>query len=685
MDLSIKWINETFAVKIPLQPTNNLSKLLTYYNFNPDYLTLNGFEIEHLYTKKEPNFDIKLELDTTPNRRDVLYASGLYHELSALLNLPFQEKPIFTKNISFPQKPTYCKAVIKGERPVFIAQLTNIENRKSPPWLQMRLDNSSGNNLINDLITYIELEWGHRIQIFDLNQITNFNLKLTKELDPIQNKKQPTLVLKNGNKVLSIANLQVNQDFTINQNPINNYLLVCIPYTRTEIQKINKNRNLKVETSKLLSKGVIFNNAAFAFQRILKLITLYYPKSKIKLGPCFDKDYQTKIINVNLPNTKKILGQSKLECELSEKEIINCLTRLHFISKKQEQKNLQVQIPISRSGDLEEEIDIIEEIGRIYCFNNFKNKLPLPKRIGKISQEQKILNKIKTYLINNGFHEFMNYAFRQETDDKQTYKILNGIGIGNQLQTNISINLIELIKYNLNQQQLKINRGFEIARVFHKTKNQEYNFCCGFITNEKLKTNWIDNETQLNWFQAKSLVENMLKYLTINIEWIQSKTKHGLLTHPSRSAVLQINKTQIGFLTQINPIVAKKYNIPLSTFFFELNITSLSQILNKSTEIKYHPYSSYPKITKDISITVSNKKPINHYTNELIRIINNVTKYVTELRLINNYEFEKENLKYRTLTYSLTFQSRRQTLLNQEVETSMEALSNELRTELRIH
>ena len=697
MDLSINWLNNILSFNIPLHKTKQLQKLLTFHGFNPDYLTLNGFEVESIYNVvNKGTKDIIVEIDTTPNRRDLHSIAGICQELGILLNVTASQKTFYAhKNNKFyetKQLSTFLKTDI-SPYDISYTQIHNINVKPSPRWLKKRLEtyNIESTNIFSDLTQYIQLEWGQTIKFYDLDKINDFNFVFEHNNKvnqfSLDDEKNITIsnsrVISNEDDILSLCGVEINHIFKVDSNS-KAILIECSNYSREEVKLNCSNTKLRTLISNFNEKGGTSCYRNLALQRVLKLMTLEYPELRIKKGPFYTKEKSNqKLINLTHKQIRQILGQSIKNQTLTKEEIELCTKRLKFPILTKDKNQLRVQIPELRELDIEEEIDLVEEIGRMYGFNYFQSRIPRLKKIGKVTSEQKLINQFKTFAINNGLYELVNYSLVATNRDSlitpNNYRLLNPISVGNSLQQNLTSNLLETIEFNLKQQN-QLNRGFEVARIFHKQTNQEATFLSGFVTNEKYQNNWGTQAQDYSWYQFKSLINNLISYISLEgIHWIQTQTNMTGQFHPGRTAILKSNSNTIGIIGQIHPVYAKNKNINPETFIFELNGTLISQIQTQAP-ITYKNFAVFPEISRDISFTIKKMDATSRYDALLTQFTNQYPNLVKKLYLKDNYEFEKQNQSYRTLTYSFVFQSKYRTLKNSDIEKWIQKLQDEIGT-----
>jgi phenylalanyl-tRNA synthetase beta chain len=691
MNISINWLNSIFDINIPTCKVKQLARFLTFYGFNPNTLTLNGFEVEQIYNYIDNNsIDIIVEIDTTPNRRDLNSIFGICNELSILLNLRIAQKSFCVPNQSLNIKPNILKnvPVLRGKRDIFYIQAHEISLRESPRWLKNRLKiyDIETTNIFNDLTKYIQLEWGQTIHFYDLDKIKNFNFQIKKKshknLFAISNDKEiwlsECLTISNSTEILSLCGIATNYNMCVTEET-RSVLIECISYTRSEIRR---NQNIS-EAKDLVS---IFNEkindsseTSLATQRVLKLMSLYWKNIRFKKAPFHIHLKKDTTITLRYDQIHKILGKSKQNKLLTQKEIAICAERLRFPKYESEIANNQIyfQIPQSRINDLEEEIDLVEEIGRMYGFNNFTSKIPKFTKIGKITLEQQMIDQFRLFSINHGFYELINYSFLNN-NKHDYYRLINPMSTGNVLQQSLKSNLLETINFNLKQQNY-INRGFEVARVFQKRIDQEVTFFSGFISDEKYRNDWNNSLESYSWSNLKDLINNLIGCAGLyRIDWVPNTNLSTRQLHPVRQAILVYKSKTIGLIGQINPILAKTKNINNNTYLFELNLTLISQLSNITSSVRYKSFSSFPSIYRDVSFTIDHRELSSRYDSFLIEYINKSTTLVRKMYLKDSYDFNKDNKKYKTLTYSFIFQSKLRTLTNEEIEYWIKNLEFEI-------
>jgi len=325
---------------------------------------------------------------------------------------------------------------------------------------------------------------------------------------------------------------------------------------------------------------------------------------------------------------------------LNNETIIKTLTNLSFKAKKINKK-IKIHIPDNRQNDIKEDIDIIEEVGRIYGFNNFYDYLP-----------------------RFGLHEIINYSIKDKENNNRL-QIINPLNKEQQnLRENLICNLIISTTQNINQ----ANESFEVFEIGNAT--------------------WKDDKSSLTWFQAKGQIEELCEKIQAQVSWsIDNKNNNftesfNKYLHPKNKIYIRHNSNNIGILSQLNNRINKLICPSHNIYFFEININKLEQTLKIKNQLSYIylPYSNYPKIARDFSIKIN----VNISMKEIQTIIDNIknkkNQIVESIIILNEY-YNTNTIK--TICLRITYRSKNKTLTNEEAEILDEMFKSKLYTEIR--
>ena len=698
MQISLKWVN----------------KIININNINLDYLieklTLGGFEVEEII-ELEQNGEkiITLDISSTANRSDSLSINGISREMSSILDKPYKlSKYLYqTSNWEKQFSPFLVPSIDKNEISLFLAvKVENVKNIKPPVWLTNSLISSGiipQNNLL-DYKNFILLETGYPFEFYDLNQIQSklnsvkFDLTLTNKTNnqkfignnDIEYKlTDSTLLLKANNLPLSIAGLIPEKQFgyTIETNSL---LIEAAVFNSSFIRKQSRSLGLRTDRSSRYEKSIKTNELFNALHRLLRLLKVYNSNLSCKLqtiSKITKEEPRIIVLSYNLIN--EILGPIKG----SDNDTLNyinpiliCryLKRLQFSYKFNSNKlNWLVEVPEFRIDDIVRPIDLIEEIGRLHGFNQFLTRLPKIINIGIEDPSYRTRKKITSYLLSIGFNELIHYSLVGNNGlSKTPIKLVNPLLTdAANLRTTLLPSLMKTMKDNLNQGNSYFD-AFEYGHTFFQNeKNNFYEkeFISGIFGGFKVKNNWAESSNSLNWFKAKGKIDLLFKQLKIFTYWkLCSDLDYVNLVHPYRSAEIYLEDGScIGIFGQINPILAKKIGLISELYLFEFNFDLIKNELKKNKITIYKEYSLYPKIIKDISFIIDQNINFNDIRKILL---SNGTKFLTDVKLLDEYKSDSLPLNYISLCVQLIFQSKEKTLENKLIENILNNIKLVLET-----
>lgn len=699
MKVPLSWVNELVDIE-----KINLDLLI-------EKLTLAGFEVEEKLIKTiNTKSEIILDLSATANRSDSLSIYGISKEIAAILNKPLKiSNDILNEKFEFSfvesinqieQLNTECSDFI-----TFEIETSNLQ--ETPEWIKHKLlccDLIPENNIL-DLFTYVLLETGYPFQFYDLNKIYNLvanekfklsikNLPTNQKFNLLINKnrvdceaKATTLGLYANNSLIGLPGIIEEETVSIN-NKTNKFLIEGSIFNSKYIRQSARKLGLRTERSARYEKGI--NNSYFlsAYSRLLNLFKLYDPNLKIRghskfLSPKLDSNN----IHLNLNKIHEILGpiniKNNQKIYLSNDQIESYFTRLNFKIEKQTSHLWVVAIPTIRNDDITEEIDLIEEIGRLHGFNNFITQLPNLNKIGIEDNSYKFRKKLNSCFLDEGLNEILNYSLVQnfyKNEIKLTNPLISDCSV---LRKSLLPNLIKNCSENAKQGNL-IFDGFEYGHIFELDKMKSYNeseMVSGIFGNFIQRNNWDEPISSISWFEAKGKIENIFQKIALKTKWEKTiDQKYENIFHPFKSAKILNKKTGdiIGIFGELNTIFAENYNIPNNIYLFEFNFNTLKNH-DLNTELPmYLNYSSYPKVTKDISFIINNNISFETIQNYIYQMNSNL---LTNIELLDKYYGKLIPLNHSSLCIKLTFQSNLKTLKTNDVDTLVAKIESGLQTD----
>lgn len=682
MQISLKWVNELVNIK-----KVNLEDLI-------EKLTLGGFEVEEIIKIDINNKkSITLDISATANRSDSLSIQGISLEIAALLNKSLNiskysaKEFIWSKNLQ-----NLSKSSLNNNNCLeFLGvSLENVTTLTSPKWLKEKLINSSiiPENNFKDFQNYILLETGYPFEFYDLEKIktkvNNSNFKLNLKTPKINQKfkannnieyilDESILTIEANSFPISIAGII--SDKSVECTPSTTSLLIeGSIFNAAKIRQQSRQLGIRTSRSSRYEKAVKNIDLIKAFYHLLSLLRISNPNLICQFHTLAQPSVEQKRhLKLTVNNLKKVLGPTKkIEKYISIEEVSKSLKRLNFDAKYNiRTQEWKVLVPYLRSDDITCEIDLIEEIGRLYGFDNFLTRLPKFKKIGKKDLSYKTRKKLTSCLLNLGLNELMQYSLVNEKEYvSNEIELINPlIKDYTELRSSLLPNLLKSIQKNRTQSNFELE-GFEYGHVFSKTNLNEIleiENIAGVFGEYQTRINWREKAKLLNWFEAKGKIEYLFKKLNLSVYWKQEKLeKEKNLIHPYCSAILYLkNGEKLGYFGQIHPITAKKLNISPNIYLFEFNFERIEYQLEKIQLSRYQEYGTYPKIVKDLSFIV-NKSISFNYLRKILYL--NGSQFLTKINLIDKYSGINIPIDQTSLCLQFIFKSDKKTLQNSEIE-----------------
>ena len=700
MYTSLDWINELVSLE-----TVQLNDLI-------DKLTLGGFEVEETL-EIEINKQKKtiLDISATANRADSLSIKGIAKEVTALLNTQSLESSYTQQALNYQNQieDILISSELSTNYSTFVAiTIENLTDFTIPKWLTEKLlcsEIEPAENLL-DFQTYILLETGYPFEFYDLDKLKqnikteDFDLTLKSGLentvftannDLNYNLDSSILIVEANNYPLSIAGIIPNKTVSYTSET-KSLLIEASIFNSKKIRQQSRILGLRTDRSARYEKGL--NNSSFiqALIRLVSLLRISNPELICKIHTTSQVEQPTlsKIV-LKYENIVEILGpiRNELNNELTQLvpvQITNYLNRLNFIFSFDE-KNLTwvVEVPMSRVDDIEREIDLIEEIGRLHGFNNFITDLPNIANIGKEDFSYQVRKKLTNCFLNEGFNELVQYSLVNEKVSNNIHLINPLITDYSTLRTSLLPKLIHVVGENLKQSN-NILEGFEYGHVFLGDIDSNYiekEVVSGIFGGLKSKRQWNEASTALSWFEAKGKIEGLFKKLNISVCWRNSTLKqYENILHPYRTAELYLSdQSSLGVFGQIHPVTAKKNNISTGLFLFEFDFEILKNEFKQKKLALYQQYSLYPKITKDLSFIVDRKIS---FVEIKTTILKHGTKFLKSIDLLDEYQGLSIPKHQTSLCIQLTFQSTEKTLVTKEIDEILTNLYKVLETDHNI-
>ncbi len=641
--------------------------------------------------------DTVLEVDnkSLSNRPDLWGHIGMARELSAIFNVKykqyeFNEKVLRTKieeklNIEVQNKelcPRYMSVALSG-----------IKVKESPAWLKEKLV-ATGlkpiNNIV-DITNFVMIELGQPMHAFDKKMVDNIVIRNAEEdeevltLDGEKRKlDSEMLVIADSNKVLAIAGIMGGESSEIS-NETTEIVLEVANFDYINIRKTSTKLGLRTEASMRFEKGLDPNLAKLALSRVVELIKEDCKEADIISTVTDLKNFQleTGPLEIDLNWIDKMIGE-----KIDRKRIIVILEKLGFIVE-QEGEIIKVVIPTWRATrDIAIKEDVLEEVIRIYGFNNIKSTFPnVELKIVEQDELRLLERRIKDILIGApALSEVYNYSFVGKRQLKKLgvnfddyIKLLNPIASHQtMLRQNLAPNLIDNVK--LNQARYDSFGLFEIGRVFLGVEGE-------LRKSPYLKENLPYQEKRLGmvfagkntsassaqvgieiFSKAKGVVENLLKNLNLDLVFKKIKEDEEWMDKNCLSQIVAKGKN-IGAVFLVSRKVGKNIGLKKEAVVVEIRLNDLLVLMKEAGVKKYEPFEKFPAIVRDLAFVVDSKMLYNEIRKEIFEF----DELIKSVELFDVYEGDKLGENKKSLAFHIVYQSDR-TLNNKEVDAIQDKL-----------
>lgn len=669
--------------------------------------------------------DVILDITATANRADALSMVGVAREVAALtggdLNLPNTD---YQNNISDNPQTLNIDIQETSACTAYIATIIeNVNIAPSPQWLQWRLESAGVrpiNNIV-DITNYILLEWGQPLHAFDReklqtignNQDLTMGVRFASDNETLttldgqkRSLKPQNLLITANNQPVALAGVMGGENSEVDDNT-QNILLETALFEPVPIRRSAKSQSIRTEASTRYERGVNQVELEKALHRAVFLITELTGGNPINQAMADNRPAKlTNTIELRLNRIHQVLGKVMLDSQsvsqsvkdtkvekqltdVSPEDVVRILTDLgcQLEVKTESPKIWLVTVPSYRYRDLEREIDLIEEVARLFGYDRFVDTLPSQSQVGYLSSSVQIQRQISQNLRGLGLTQLIQYSL--VSPNQAQIKIANPLfSEYSALRSNLIDGLINAFEYNLAQGNGYL-KGFEIGRVFwlENEKMNEGDALAGILGGD-LYTNgiWTNSgkSQPITWYQAKGILESLFHNLKAPITY-QAYSEDNRL-HPTRTASLWLNKTKIGIFGQLHPQLCQQKDFPHSVYVFELILDPLMTYLDQKylQNPIFKPYSTYPSVERDLAFFADINLTVAEITNAIRK---SGGKTLVDVKLFDEYKGSNVKEGKRSLAFNLVYRSPDATLKDTDVDPIhnkiRESLTKQFSVELR--
>ena len=619
--------------------------------------------------------DYILDLSITPNRADALSMRGLTYELGALydnkvgFNDVEKEENYEATSLQVAIESDSCRN--------YVGQVVrNVEVKSSPLWLQTRLMNSGIrpiNNIV-DITNYVLLEFGQPMHAFDKDLVGDKIVvrdakegEVLETLDGEERKLQTTdLVITDGTRAIALGGVMGGKNTEVSEET-KNIILESAYFNPTTVRRTSAAHGLRSDSSARFEKGIDPNMQKAALARAVELILELCPNAVVESSVGVVNKEEEKVVEITTSYINNYLGIT-----LSTEEIAAILEGLSF-TVEVTGENLVVKVP-TRRPDISIKQDLVEEVIRIYGYDNLASTLPKFSKTtkGGLTYSQRMVRDLRAVYASLGFNDTINYSLVSE-EEATEYTLENHHKVRllmpmtethSTLRQSLVPGLLNTVQYNVARKQKDL-KLLEIGRVFFGSGDdniqpKETLYLSAALTGEERATKWLKESSSLDFFAAKGYLEVVFDRLGLDEKVTYKKSKlEGM--HPGRFAEVYLGEKRIGFIGEVHPRVADKLGLN-TTYVFEIN---LDEVISESkVKPKYEEVTKYPEITRDIAMLVDVKDEYQNIYN-VIESVN--SKLITKVELFDLYVGAELLVGKKSLALTITYSDKQKTLTDEEV------------------
>ena len=655
-----------------------------------------GTPLEKLLQIKE---DIVLDVAPTANRGDEMSVIGVARELSAIFNKKLNFSPLQS---TFDNSTDKFKVEIldkEGCKYYSVGLLNDVKIKQSPDWMQRRLT-ACGIRAINnvvDITNYVLLEYGCPLHAFDRDKLNGYlcvrrahENETIVTLDEIERKTTgDTVLITTKERAVCAGGVFGCVNSGVEDNT-KNLALEAAYFPPAQNRRSARSIGYRSEASARYERGVDIEMVKPALMRAMQLLVELAEAKVEGIVETGDNKLPEKDITLRFAQIKRMLGS-----EIPSEKCIEILCNLGFELLGKNEVAAKFKVPSFRIVDVYREIDLIEEISRIYGYDKIAPTLPKNTQSPEITEESKICKKIHNMFLGEGFYETATSSlvgvplyneFSVKYDDAKAVKVCNPQSEEHtMLRQSMIPSILNVVKNNIANGQKNL-RLFEIGRTYfvegiadEKTTGvNEKRILAGALSGDISCGSWI-KKPETDFYTVKGIIENLLILLGLENRVQLRECKDKDFLHPGKCAKLVMlgkQPLEVGFFGEVHPLLKDKEKFQQNVYLFEINLEELLKAVHIST-VKYKKLPQFPEVQRDLAFIV----PENVSCDEISRIIKKSVKsnLFNGEELFDVYQGEHIEDGFKSMAFRIKLQDKEATLTDEAVEEQMNSIRNNLK------
>ncbi|KXF80515.1 phenylalanine--tRNA ligase subunit beta [Enterovibrio coralii] len=625
--------------------------------------------------------DVTIDVDLTANRADCLSIKGLAREVG-VLNRAEVCQPVITPVAATIEDKISVAIEAPAACPRYLGRVVRNVNVKAatPLWMQEKLRRSGIRSIdpIVDITNYVMLEQGQPMHAFDLAKIEGgIVARMAKQGEKLvlldgneAELNDNTLVIADHNKALAIAGIFGGQDSGVSIESTTDVLLEAAFFAPDAIRGRARSYGLHTDSSHRFERGVDSSLQTQAMERATELLLAICGGEAGEIVGQESEEHLPKAKTISLRRTKldKLLGHA-----IPDADVVEILTRLGCEVEANE-AGWTAKAPAWRF-DMAIEEDLVEEVGRIFGYDNIPNQAPAASLTMNEYKEANLpLKRVRDLLVDRGYHEAITYSFVEPNQQKLIVPDVEPLVLPNPISADMSAmrlslwtGLLNTVAYNQKRQQPRV-RLFEAGLRFIPEQTAENGMrqemmLAGVIAGPRSEEHWDIATNTVDFFDLKGDLEAILELTANELFYSFKAAKHPAL-HPGQSAAIEVDGKVVGHIGTVHPELERKFGLNGRTIVFEIEWDAINQrVIPEAVVI-----SKFPANRRDIAVIVADDVA----SEDVVRAcLDTDNALITGSKLFDLYKGKGVEDGNKSLAIALTLQSTERTLEESDISEAV--------------
>ncbi|MFG0672013.1 phenylalanine--tRNA ligase subunit beta [Pseudomonas sp. xss_1] len=634
--------------------------------------------------------DASIEIGLTPNRGDCLSIAGLARDVSALYDVPVT-RPLVPAVAAAHDEVRPVEVQAPAACPRYLGRvIRNVDlSKPTPLWMVERLRRSDVRSIdaAVDITNYVMLELGQPMHAFDLAEINGgIRVRMAEEGEKLVlldgqevALRADTLVIADHTRALAIAGVMGGEHSGVDTAKTRDLFLESAFFEPISVAGKARSYGLHTDASHRYERGVDSQLAREAMERATALLLEVVGGEAGPIVEAVSEQHLPSIAPVTLraERVAQMLGM-----EMDPAQVEQLLNNLGLATQADGAGQWTVNVP-SHRFDISLEVDLIEELARLYGYNNLPVRYPQARLAPQARPETRgELPNLRRLLVARGYQEAITYSF---IDPKLFELFSPGVEpllLANPISSDMAAmraslwpGLVKAVQHNLNRQQDRVRLFESGLRFVGQLGNlAQEPMIAGVVTGSRLPEGWANGRDTIDFFDVKADVEALLGHSGALDDFTFVAGKHPAL-HPGQTAEIQREGKVVGYLGALHPELAKALDLDRQVFVFELVLADVVE----GRLPKFSELSKFPETRRDLAL-IAGRDVASQDVLDVIR--DNAGEWLTDLRLFDVYQGKGIDPDRKSLAVGLTWQHPSRTLNDDEVNTTLHTILTSLEQRL---